>query len=123
MIAGSVSAELEAAIPIAVIDSNGDPVPLEGVIDTGFSGYLTLPNEILERIGGVWLGREDGILADGNVVEFDVFRVMIQWRDQLRVLEVQASDSAPLLGMSLLHQNILTIQVISNGVVTISPFP
>jgi predicted aspartyl protease len=43
MIQGQVNARREAIIPIQVLDQNRQTVNLQATVDTGFSGFLSLP--------------------------------------------------------------------------------
>ena len=43
MIVGMVNVNREATIRLGVIDLQGHPQDIEAVIDTGFTGFLTLP--------------------------------------------------------------------------------
>jgi clan AA aspartic protease len=93
------------------------------VIDTGFTGYATLPMALLAALGATWLYRQEGILADGSIQLFDVYAVTIIWDGQPRTVETEAIDSDPLVGMSLLHNHELRIQVATGGLVVIEEMP
>jgi len=43
MIGGVVTADLEATVEVIVVGAAGQEQPVRTVIDTGFSGFLTLP--------------------------------------------------------------------------------
>ena len=51
MIRGSVSQNLEALIALDIEDGNGTSHSLEVVLDTGFTGYLALPQGIIRQLG------------------------------------------------------------------------
>ena len=120
MIEGTVNADLEAIISLAVAGESPGQRPIEAVIDTGFSGYVTLPPSIIEELGLTWLGREQGTLADGSVEPFDVFRAKVLWNGQYRAIEVEAVNTQPLLGMALLARHSLEIEVVDGGAVRIA---
>jgi clan AA aspartic protease len=123
MITGVVNANREATIRLVVIGSNGQQQEIEVIIDTGFTGFLTLPIELVAALGLSWLCRQPGILADGSVDFFDVYVARVIWDGQLRTVEVEAADTEPLVGMSLLDRHSLRIDVLSGGVVTITALP
>ncbi len=79
MISGSVSADLEAAIPLPLVGKKGKKTRIQAIIDTGFTGHLTLPYRILASVGAARVGRTHGILADGRVDLFDVYSVTVIW--------------------------------------------
>ena len=123
MITGVVNANREATIRLVVTGPTGQRRDSEAIIDTGFTGFLTLPPTIIASLGLSWLSRQSGILADGSVDIFDVYVATVTWDGQLRTVTAEAADTDPLVGMSLLDRHSLRIDVLRGGVVTISAFP
>lgn len=121
MISGVVNVNREATISLAIRGANGQEQEIETVIDTGFTGFLTLPSSLIASLELVWRGREHAILADGAVHVFDVYAVTVIWDRQPRSVEVDAVDTTSLVGMALIHGHELRIQVIDGGIVTIAP--
>jgi predicted aspartyl protease len=72
MITGEMNADLEATIPMAVYGTNGEERQISAVIDTGFTGFLTLPSAMVTVLDLEWLNLEDALLGDGSVHSFDV---------------------------------------------------
>jgi len=123
MIAGIVNSALEATITLLVQDATGQNQPIDVLIDTGFDGFLTLPPARLASLGAAWLYRGQGMLADGSVHWFDVYKVTVIWDGQSRNVEVEAVDAAPLLGMAMLQKHDLRMEIIPGGTVLITPRP
>jgi clan AA aspartic protease len=120
MIIGSVTAANEAVIQLVVIGPKMQHA-VEGVIDTGFSGDVTLPASVITSLGLTWLGREAGILADGSTDLFEVYSAIVLWDSKRRSIEVQAANTQPLIGMNLLHRHSVYLEVIDGGRVEIEP--
>jgi clan AA aspartic protease len=120
MIVGSVNAYREAIIPLAVCDASGQPHSMEVVVDTGFNGTLTLPSDVIAALGLIWRNRSQVTLANGAVEEVDVYAATVIWDGQPRNVLVEAAETDPLVGMTLLHGYDLHVQVIDGGSVTIS---
>lgn len=118
-----MTADLEATVPLEVLDASGRQYRIEAIVDTGFTGFLTLPSALIGSLGLVWLGREAGVLADGTVRLFDVYEGTVTWDSQWRTVEVEAADTDPLLGVSLLRGHDLRIQVVDGGTVIIMALP
>ncbi|ETW96509.1 MAG: hypothetical protein ETSY1_26340 [Candidatus Entotheonella factor] len=59
------------------------------------------------------------LLADGTESLFDIYEATIVWDGALRRLAVDAAETDPLVGMSLLYGYELTIQVQEGGRVII----
>jgi clan AA aspartic protease len=123
MIPGAVNASLEAKILLHVCNAAGQPQQIDGVIDTGFNGFLTLSPARIAALGLPWLCRLQGQLADGSLQVFDVYTAVLVWDGQQRTTEVEATDSEPLVGMALLQGFELRVEVKDGGAVTISALP
>jgi clan AA aspartic protease len=121
MIVGIVTHDLEATVQLTVIGADERQKQVRAVIDTGFTGSLTLPPAVVEALGLTWVTRQPGTLADGSTVLFDVYRAVVDWDGSARTVEVDASDAEPLLGMSLLVGHDLVMRVVASGNVTITP--
>lgn len=104
-----------------VVNANCEAI--EAMIDTGFSGFLTLPPRIIASLGLSWVCRQSGILADGSVRPFDVYAATVVWDGQERTVETEAVDTEPLLGMGLIHGHDLRMRVVTGGIVTIEALP
>jgi clan AA aspartic protease len=123
MITGAVDANLEARVPVFVQDASGHFQQTETVIDSGFTGYLTLPTSVVASLGLPWRGHGHGVLADGSVTIFDVYTATVLWDGHPRILIVDAVAVESLLGMASLHRHEVRIQVIDRGSVTIEALP
>ena len=123
MITGVVNANREAIIQLVVTGPSGQQQDTEAIIDTGFTGFLTLPPARVAALGLPWLSRQPGILADGSVDIFDVYVATVMWDGLPRTVEVEAADTEPLVGMSLLDRHSLRIDVLRDGIVTVSALP
>ena len=116
---GTVNANLEAVIQLIIRGPRGGETFIDCVIDTGFSGFLTLPPTIIHSLELPWIASEEGILADGSVIPFDVHRATVQWETQEREVEIQRANAAPLVGMALLENHAVSIHVRPVGEVRI----
>lgn len=120
MITGTVSADREAVIPLAVRGASGQDVQILAVIDTGFNGFLTLPLHLVAVLGLTRLSRGRAQLADGRETIFDIYSSTVHWDGHLREVETNALPSAPLVGMSLLHGSELYVHAVEGGQVRIT---
>jgi hypothetical protein len=68
-----------------------------------------------------WFTQQEGFLGDGSRRTFDVYRGTVIWDGQLRVIEINASDTTPLVGMALLEGFELRVQAYEGGSVAILP--
>jgi clan AA aspartic protease len=122
MTVGSVNASLEAVVRLTVQGTRGQQ-EIEAVVDTGFSGYLTLPTPLIEALGLPPSGRGRAILADGSEVSFNVHEAEVMWHEPPRRVFVAVADTDPLVGMALLYGQELKVQVVDGGGVFIGALP
>ena len=119
MIIGQVTSEHEAVLTIRLRSLDGAEIEVEVILDTGFTDFLTMPAALIRELS--WPRRDSVpiILSDGSPRRVDVHAGHILWNGDWRIIPVQASEGDPLLGMALLHENFVSIEVISGGAVSI----
>ena len=123
MIAGVMTADHEAIIPLTVRGPAGRECDIEAVIDTGSSGWLSLPPPVIAFLGLPWRRRGRALLADGSDSIFDVHDGAVVWDGQPLRIPVDSAQTAPLVGMSMLSGYELSIQVRVNGQVALQALP
>nr|WP_309739555.1 hypothetical protein [Chamaesiphon sp. OTE_20_metabat_361] len=62
------------------------------MIDTGFDGFLSLPSEIIVRLGLPWTISNSATLGDGSEVLFDFYTGTTIWDGQYRTISWQCID-------------------------------
>ena len=83
MMQGRVNQRCEATLAIAV-KNNEITQMVDTVIDTGFSGFLTLPSDMISTLGFRWEGRDTATLGDGTFCTFEVYVGLVIWDGQYR---------------------------------------
>ena len=119
MIQGIVDHNCEATIRLVIGNAESQRQVIDAVIDTGFTGFLTLPLSVLTNLNLRAYRREAGILGDGSTCIFDVYRGFIHWDGTFRQVDINAADASPLVGMSLLYGYRVQFDAIEGGTVTI----
>ena len=117
MMQGRVNQNCEAILPL-VIKNNSITQRVDAVIDTGFSGFLTLPSDIISTLQLSWEGRDIATLGDGTFCTFEVYTGWVIWDGEYREIYINESETIPLIGMRLLRTYDLNIQAIEGGLVT-----
>ena len=92
---------------------------IEAVIDTGFTGFLTLPPNLIAELKIARLSEVVMKVADGSEVSLRTFRVETFLDDVWSDTEVIETENTPLLGMSFLENHQLTIEVRDGGAVSV----
>jgi clan AA aspartic protease len=122
MMYGSVNQNCEAMLPV-VVKNNTRTELVDAVIDTGFSGLLTLPSSTIASLNLTWKGRDVATLGDGTFCIFEVYIAEVIWDGQYRTIDINESETVPLIGMRLLRGYDLHIQAIEGGSVRIETLP
>ncbi|HEY4329376.1 MAG TPA: clan AA aspartic protease [Phycisphaerae bacterium] len=116
---GKVNARREAILPIHIRGGTKHPRRFLAVIDTGFTGFLTLPLRTIRALRMPRVGSVAAKLADGKVVQMGVYVGLIRWNNLELPVRINAADTDPLIGMALLNGHELRIAVRRNGEVSI----
>ena len=119
MMQGVVNPNCEATIPLVVSNENHQTQLIDAVIDTGYTGFLSLPREIIVLLNLPWTGIDRGTLGDGSEATFEVYAAQVIWDGAYRNVPINEAETDPLIGMSLLYGYDLQIQAIEGGRVTI----
>lgn len=122
MITGLVKSD-EARIRVKVKGFRGREREVEAVIDTGFTGSLTLPSTLIGALGLRFRSVERALLGDGSECLVDVYHGKIIWDEQIRRVLVEEADTEPLVGMRLLRGYELKMQIRYRGKVKIRRLP
>ena len=119
MIEGVVNAAYEAVVSLSLRGPEGQNRDIEAVVDTGYTGFLTLPMVLVVELGlpFAYVGR--AFLANDDEVEFDVHDVTVLWDGQPRQVRAAATGSTPLVGMLMLNNHDLNVEVVDGGRVVI----
>jgi predicted aspartyl protease len=67
MMHGIVDSNCEATLRLVVGSTNSERQVIDAVIDTGFTGFLTLPLSVITSLNLRLYGREEGTLGDGSI--------------------------------------------------------
>jgi clan AA aspartic protease len=123
VIVGAVNSRHEATIRLRVRGPTGHETELDAVIDTGFTGYLTLPGAEIAALGLAWFARGLATLADGSSILYDVYEAIAVWDGQPCSIPVDEANTVPLVGMLLLDSYKLTVEARIGGAGTIAAIP
>ena len=119
MIEGVVNAAYEPVVTLVVRGPSGQTSQIEAVIDTGFTGYLTVPTSLAMELELDFRGTGWAILADRSETTFDVYDAAVLWDGQPRYVEADAADATPLVGMRMMARHNLNMDVEDGGRVVI----
>jgi clan AA aspartic protease len=122
MMQGYVNTNYEAVISL-VIKHNSKLKSINAVIDTGFTGFLSLPQSIIDELELPWSYSDFATLGDGSETLFDIHDANVIWDGQFREIEINSANTDPLLGMKMLRGYRLQVDTVQGGLVTIDALP
>ena len=120
MIEGRINDRYQPINTITVTTPEGPSREVEAVIDTGFNGFLSLPAELVEELGLPFLYSSRAFLADDRQVTLQTHQATINWDGQSRTVRASSSGATALVGMRLMEQHQLEMDVRREGAVRIS---
>lgn len=121
MMSGYVNDSREAILQIALVGDGKRLKSVRAIIDTGFTGDLTVPKSVIDELGFTMRGFQEVILADGSRQYFEMCVGSIIWNGQMRQVEINAAETDSLVGMGLLEDYKLEIEGRPGGEVRITP--
>ena len=110
---------LHALVPITFRFSDKPDIAIEFVVDTGYTGYLTLPAAAVAAVGLPFEYDLPANLADDSEVLVPVHSATILWNGGEQTARVLALGKRPLLGTAMLDGYELVVQFADSGLVTI----
>jgi clan AA aspartic protease len=123
VITGSVTTDLEAVLALWVRGPAGGKEQLAAVLDTGFDGYLTLPPAVVLRLGLARKAPTSVTLADGTQTQLDLVEATVLWDGVWRIVPALETAGGSLIGMRLMDQHRLVMEVKDGGAVVIERLP
>jgi clan AA aspartic protease len=123
MIRGAVNARLEAVVRLRVRGPGGAESDVDTVVDSGCTTSLVLPAATAAALGLTFQSGGRAALADGSVLQFDVYDAEVSWDGVWQSVLVAAVGNEALLGMRLLAGHELKVEVTPGGTVEISRLP
>lgn len=122
MIAGVVRDD-EARIRLKIRGPDRQEAAVEAVVDTGFTGALTLPTRVIDSLGLNWQKVERATLANGSECLLDVYEVWVVFDRRVARVLANEVDSGCLVGMTLLRGYEVNLKIRPDGKVTIRRLP
>ena len=119
MIRGAFNESFQPMVAVEISDGDGEYHPVEALMDTGFSGHLTLPPDEVARLGLAYVDRTPLTLAGDQQLHASVYEGLVRWLGQPARAYVIAMDGPPLLGMSMLANSKITILAQTGGEILI----
>jgi clan AA aspartic protease len=118
MIAGSIQTAGTPVVNIKVFGKGGSEIIVEGILDTGFDGFLCLPIPVAVSLGLELIDVTRTELADGTTVEDElVFAGQAEWDGEVVDVEAVLTRSRDvLIGTAFLRGYVVQLDYKANTV-------
>ena len=117
MIQGYVDQYLQAKVPISILSKSGKISALDAVVDTGFSGHLSISIYEINKMGLTFSHSEKFEFGDGRRAEQSVYLGQLIFDNQRFLANALISKSRDtLIGAALLVNKKLEIDYPNNSV-------
>lgn len=119
MIQGTFGDEDELFFEISLIADNGLELPVDALLDTGFSGWLAMNDQDLDGLDWTYVKQEKMRTAKGEF-NFDLYAGKVRFEGQEFDIPVHVGAGVPefLIGRQLLKNRRLIVDI-SAGVLTL----
>lgn len=119
MIEGTFGDRDELFFEVDLIANNGLELPVDALLDTGFSGWLAMDEQDLEGLDWIYIRRQEMQTARGEF-DFDLYAGKIRIDNQEFDIPVHVGDGVPevLIGRQLLKNRRLVVDI-SAGILTL----
>jgi clan AA aspartic protease len=118
MMTGTVT-DRHAVLPVTLRLPNHGDLSVDFVVDTGFTGFLTLPAKAVAALGLAFAENIPANLADDSEIQIRVYEATILWNGTAMEVRVLATGRRPLLGTALLQGQELVVQFVEDGLVSV----
>lgn len=119
MIRGALNDRRQPMVALEISNGDGRFQPVDALLDTGFSGYLTLPADTVAWLGLERIEKTPVVLAGDHQTQVSAHRGYVNWLGRVRRIDVLAMEGQALLGMNLLDGSKITVRVRAGGEVAI----
>ncbi len=119
MIEGKFSDEDELFFEVELMANNGLELPVDPLLDTGFSGWLAMDEQDFEGLDWIYIRRQEMRTAKGEL-DFDLYAGKVRIDEQEFDIPVHVGDGVPeiLIGRQWLKNRRLVVDM-SAGILTL----
>ena len=116
-----VNGFLNPQVGLDVFGTDGEVESFPATLDTGFSGWVALPENIVNRLSLPYLWTDKITLADASEIDADIHVAEVFFADRVFRVYVVSVGAAPMVGTGLLRNAGLTLNMVPEGEITYKP--
>ena len=88
---------------------------VDALLDSGFTGAVSLPSVVVDDLGLEWSGEQSVTLGDGSDVSVDIYEGMVGFAGKWYRCAILATGDVPTVGMHLLRGARISFQAEPGG--------
>ncbi len=97
------------------------PVPLVAFIDTGFTEWLALPSDAIERLGLNWVDNQRIRFGNSASEDVNIYEARVYWGRVWRTIRVHQVPGNPTIGMELLRGHRIEFDALGDAEIDVEP--
>ena len=118
---GRCNDTLDLILELHVINDQRQAVVVDAVIDTGFSGAVSVPADVVNQLDLLFARQVVGYLADGSTTIVELYFARLLCGTRMVETEIAAAGTQALIGVQFLAGQRLTADFEINGSVYLQP--
>lgn len=95
------------------------PVPVVAFIDTGFTEWLALPPDAIERLGLKWVDNQPIGFGNSLSENVDIYEARVYWGKVWRTVRVHQVLGNPTIGMELLRGHRIEFDALGDAAIDV----
>ena len=119
MIVGRIDGNIEARVTLSIL-SRGTDEEISFLVDSGFNGYLAIPESVARQLHLPLATVERGVTADRRVSYYDTVDVCVIWDGKPTNVRAQVLDE-PLIGTRMLRGFDMRVRWVVGGEIQLTP--
>lgn len=113
----NVAGNLYPTVRVTVTGDGEVSETIDATLDTGFTGSIALPAELVDRLGLEYVRDRAVILADGSHYDTQIYRASARLGEDWHDLEVHVSGHVALVGMRLICGANVSFDAVPDGLI------
>ena len=110
-------------MPWVLIEVKGESesrVSMEALLDSGFTGAVSLPLRVIKELNLTWSGEHSVTLGDASEVGVDLYEGIVEFAGSRYRCAILSTGDVPTVGMHLMQEARICFEAVPGGVVTLA---
>ena len=95
-------------------------VRMEALLDSGFTGAVSLPLRVVEELDLTWSGEHSVTLGDASEVGVDLYEGIVEFAGSRYRCAILCTGDVPTVGMHLMQEARICFEAVPGGTVSLA---